>query len=126
MLKTFAEQAVIAITSAETYRALQTRTAELTARDAENSALITRREASIEVLKAISASPDDPQPVFELIAESIRELCGAAAVSMTEYDGALMHLRVVEGFDPVAAERVRRVPRTNEQAMMRPLTSTPL
>jgi GAF domain-containing protein len=29
LLKTFAEQAVIAITSAETYRALQTRTADL-------------------------------------------------------------------------------------------------
>ena len=42
LLKTFAEQAVIAITSAETYRTLQARTAELTARDADNRALIAR------------------------------------------------------------------------------------
>jgi PAS domain S-box-containing protein len=38
-------------------------------REAENSNLIARQAASIEVLRTISASHDDPRPVFELIAE---------------------------------------------------------
>ena len=50
----------------------------LAASDAENRTLIARQAASIEVLKTISASPDDPQPVFELIARRARELCNAA------------------------------------------------
>ena len=103
LLKTFAEQAVIAISSAETYRALQARTAELTARDAANRALIARQSASVEVLKAISASPDDPQPVFELIARLTRELCVASRASVTEYDGALLHMRARDGYDPTTA-----------------------
>ena len=65
--KAFAQQAVIAIAGAKTLR-------ELRERDEENRALIARQEASIAVLKAIAASPDDPQPVFELIARKAREL----------------------------------------------------
>ena len=44
-------------------------------REAENRALIARQAASIEVLKTISASPDDPQPVFELIARHAINPC---------------------------------------------------
>ena len=35
---------------------------------AQNHDLVARQAASIEVLKAISASPDDARPVFDLIA----------------------------------------------------------
>ncbi len=93
----FAEQAVIAIAGAKTLR-------ELRERDAENRALIARQQASIEVLKAISESPDDTQPVFELIARHARTLCGATSVSMTEYDGTLMHARVSDWADPEARD----------------------
>ncbi len=99
LLKTFAEQAVIAITSAETYRALQTRTAELTARNVHNRALIARQEASIEVLRAISASPDDAQPVLDLILRYARTLCNAQTASFIEYDGTLLHQRARVGFE---------------------------
>ena len=67
LLKTFAEQAVIAITSAETYRALQERTAALATRNSEYGERIEHQAATIDVLKAMSASPGDPQPVFDLI-----------------------------------------------------------
>ena len=46
-------------------------------REAQNRNLIARQTAGIEVLRTISASPDDTQPVFELIARRAQELCDA-------------------------------------------------
>ena len=66
-----------------------------------------RQTASVEVLKTISASPDDPRPVFALIAQRARALCDAVAVAVSEYDGTLMHMRVLEGYDPRAADSLR-------------------
>ena len=64
LLRTFAEQAVIAITSAETYRELQERTAALAGRNSEYGERIEQQAATIDVLKVMSASPGDAQPVF--------------------------------------------------------------
>ena len=108
LLENFAAQAVVAIENARLLEELQKRTAELAARDADNRALIARQEATIEVMKTISASPDDTQPVFDLIARRTRELCDARAVVVHEYDGTLMHIRAIEGHDPEAAERLRQ------------------
>ncbi|HEY2620992.1 MAG TPA: GAF domain-containing protein [Acetobacteraceae bacterium] len=83
-------------------------TLALAAREAENRALIASQAASIEILKAISASPDDTQPVFELIARRARELCDAESVGVVEYDGALMHLRAVERDNQEAVDRLRQ------------------
>ncbi len=71
---------------------------------AQNRTLIARQAASVEVLRTISASPDDPQPVFELIARRARELCGAARASVTEFDGTLLHMRARDGYDPATAQ----------------------
>ncbi len=100
LLKTFAEQAAIAIGSAATYRALRDRTAELTARDADNRALIARQAASVEVLKAITASPDDPLPVLDLIIRRAGALVNAQGGNLVEYDGTLMHQRASFGYEP--------------------------
>ena len=88
-------------------------------REAENRALVASQAASTEVLKAISASPDDTQPVFELIARRARELCDAETVGVVEYDGTLMHMRAMERDDRVAADRLRQAfPRPPGQETM--------
>jgi class 3 adenylate cyclase len=86
---------------------LQQRTSELAARDADNRILIARQLASIEVLKAISASRDDPQPVLDLIVRHAHELCNAHAANLVEYDGRLLHQRAWHGGDPAAIAGLR-------------------
>ena len=103
LLKTFAEQAVIAIGSAKTYRELQERTAALAARNSEYGERIEHQSAIIDVLKTMSSTPDDTQPVFDLIVRRAQELCNGWGVTLCEFDGTLVHLRAVRGnWDPAA------------------------
>ena len=68
-------------------------------REAELAAMVARQAATLEILKTMSASPDDPQPVFEVIARRAGELCKADTFAVLEYDGALVHLRALGGFN---------------------------
>ena len=90
MLQSFAEQAVIAIAGARAQR-------ELRVRDEDNRRLIARQSASIDILKAISASPDDPQPVFDAIVGHALALCDCAQGRVAEFDGTLIHMRAMLG-----------------------------
>ena len=105
LLQTFAEQAVIAIGSAETYRQLQERTAALAARNSEYGERIEHQAATIEVLKTMSASPGDAQPVFDLIARQAVKLCNASTAAVATLDGVMMHLVAQSGFDPAYADQ---------------------
>jgi GAF domain-containing protein len=93
LLQTFAEQPVIAITSAKTYRDLQERTVALARRNSEYGERIDHQSATIDVLKAMSGSPGDAQPVFDLITRRARELCSGVLVGLMEFDGELVHRR---------------------------------
>ena len=54
---------------------LAARTAELAERKSEFGERIEHQAATIDVLKVMSASPGDPQPVFDLIVRRATELC---------------------------------------------------
>ncbi len=95
LLKTFAEQAAIAIGSAETYRALQERTAALAERNSEFGERIEQQAATIDVLKVMSSTPDDTQPVFNQIVRRAKELCNGQTAALFELRDGLVHLRAM-------------------------------
>jgi signal transduction histidine kinase/DNA-binding response OmpR family regulator len=63
--------------------------------------------ATAKVLNAIGTSSSDIQPVFDTIAKSATELCGAQFCELARYDGELFHFCASFGFAPrfVAAQR---------------------
>ena len=93
LVRTFADQAVIAIENARLLGELQQRTDELAARNSEFGERIEHQSATIDVLKAMSASPGDPQPVFDLIIRRARDLCNTEGGALFEFDGELVHRR---------------------------------
>jgi hypothetical protein len=58
----------------------------LATRNSEYGERIEQQSATIDVLKVMSASPGDPQPVFNLIVERALVFCGADHVSLELLD----------------------------------------
>ncbi len=106
LLEGFAAQAVIAMENARLLHELRARTEELAARNSAFSEQIDHQSATIDVLKAMSASPGDAQPVFEQIIRRARQLCSANSASIFSFDGEridqLTIANVDENFDHAA------------------------
>ena len=56
---------------------------------------LEQQTATSDILRVISRSRGDVQPVFEAIAESAARLIGGVVAGLYEYDGALVHLRAL-------------------------------
>ena len=101
LLATFADQAVIAIENVRLFTALDQRNRDLTES-------LEQQTATSEILRVISRSQTDVQPVFDTIARAALELCGANAGNVFTYDGNLVHLMSIVSVDSAYAERLAR------------------
>jgi len=91
LLGSFADQAVIAIENVRLFK--------------ETKEALEQQTATAEILRVISSSPTDAQPVFETIAANAVRLCGAVNGAVFRFDGKLIHLAAYHniGGDEVAA-----------------------
>jgi signal transduction histidine kinase/putative methionine-R-sulfoxide reductase with GAF domain len=108
LLQTFADQAVIAIENVRLFKELQEKNRALAQAHAQVSESLEQQTATTEILRVISSSPTNVQPVFEAIGESAVRLMGAAMASVYEFDGTLVHLRTLTPPTWRHAEELRR------------------
>src|SRR5262249_28798786 len=92
LLKAFASQAVIAIENVRLFK-------ELDARNSDLSLALEQQTATGEILRVISSSPTEEQPVFDAIVRSARRLCEATYSVVFLAQGGRLTLAAVEGID---------------------------
>jgi two-component system, NtrC family, sensor kinase len=84
---------------------LETRLAGALKREAE---ALAQQTATSEILRVISSSPTDVQPVFDIIAERAVNLCDAELSVVTRFDGTMLQIVAVHGVTKEVLEAVQR------------------
>ena len=102
LVTNFAAQAVIAIENTRLLNELRQRTNDLTES-------LEQQTATSDVLRVISSSPTDIQPVLETIGERAQKLCDAEASIVSIVDGELIRLASINGMTEAGVEAVRRL-----------------
>jgi len=93
LLMTFADQAVIAIENVRLFN--------------ETKEALERQTATAEILRVISSSPTDIQPVFDAVVAHAHRLCDASFSLVTRFDGELIHLAATCNLQPGPAAAMR-------------------
>src|SRR4030095_2422442 len=102
LLRTFADQAVIAIENVRLVTELQGSNRQLTE-------ALDQQTATSEILRVIASSPTDVQPVFDAMAEAAMRLCGGQSCLVTTFDGERLHLVAQADISSEGREVVRGV-----------------
>ena len=97
LVKTFANQAAIAIENVRQFKELDARNRDLT--DA-----LDRQTATADILRAISQAQADIQPVFEAIADSALRLFGAWSAAVFRYEDELIRIAAARGGLPGSSQ----------------------
>ena len=85
LVRTFADQAVIAIENVRLFQELQVRNRALTES-------LEQQTATADILGVISSSPTDIQPVMAAMVESAARLCDAQNAQIFQIEGSMMRL----------------------------------
>src|SRR5262249_47625437 len=110
LLKTFADQAVIAIENTRLFEAEQIRTREVEAKSPELAQILEYQTAISELLAIISRSPTDLHPVFDSILETSARLFHADRVVIRRLRGDDFRVVAELGHPPDVADYLKRTP----------------
>ena len=100
LLRTFADQAVIAIENVRLFE-------ELGARNRDLTEALDQQTATAEILRTIAHAQSDAQPVFDTIVRSAARLCKSLMASVLLTDGRMLYLPANYGSSPEALAAVR-------------------
>jgi GAF domain-containing protein len=103
LVQNFANQAVIAIENTRLLNELRQRTDDLTES-------LEQQTATADVLRTISSSPGELEPVFQGLLSNATRLCVADFGLMYRYDGDAFHLMAQRDADPQYVEYMQREP----------------
>jgi len=103
LLKTFADQAVIAIENVRLFQELETRNGQLTE-------ALEQQTATSEILGVIASSPTDLQPVFQTILDNAVRLCEAQNGAVFRFDGEVFRAVVWNNISPALQAYVQNTP----------------
>jgi len=95
LVETFARQVAIAIDNVRLFKATEE--------------ALEQQTATSEILRVISRSPTDVQPVFDTIATATLKLCAANTTIVATFDGELIHVGALAIPDPAGAVAIRSV-----------------
>src|SRR4030095_9964136 len=109
LLKTFADQAVIAIENARLFSELQQKNEALTKAHAQVTESLDQQTATSEILRVMSRSQTDVQPVFDTIVQSAVRLCAGLFGALFQFDGELLHMVAHHNYTPEALEAAHGV-----------------
>jgi len=109
LLQTFAEQAVIAVENVRLFTELQEKNRALTTAHAQVSEALEQQTATAEILRVISRSQTDVQPVFDTIVRSAVRLCDGLFGTLLQFDGDLLHHVAKHNYTPEALEATHRM-----------------
>src|SRR5262245_49119480 len=110
LLQTFADQAVIAIENVRLFTELQEKNRALTEAHAQVSEALEQQTATSEVLKVISRSAFDLQPVLDTLIENAVRLCGADRGFIHKQNGDVYPVAASYGYSPEWHAVVQRNP----------------
>ncbi|HEX9420246.1 MAG TPA: GAF domain-containing protein, partial [Methylomirabilota bacterium] len=100
LLKTFTDQAVIAIENVRLFK-------ELEAKNEDLGESLDQQTATGEILRVISGAQTDVQPVFEAIAANALRLCDATFSTIFRFEGGLIHLEALRNVSPEGTAAIR-------------------
>jgi signal transduction histidine kinase len=103
LLQTFADQAVIAIENVRLFQELEVRNAKLTES-------LAQQTATSDVLKVISRSAFDLDPVLQTLVDNATRLCNAQSGVIWKFDGEVFRLAAERGVSEELKEAWARNP----------------